>query len=164
MKGGAQALVIGVGNEYRGDDAAGLFVARRVREVCGPDIDVIEATGEGGRLIDAWSGYAAVIIVDAMRSSSLAGTVRRVDATTQPVPAYFRHRSTHAVGVVDAVEVARVMGRLPDRVVLYGVEGKAYEAGAALSPEVEAALPRVVEAVISEAVALMELMEAHADA
>lgn len=159
-----RVLVIGVGNDFRGDDAVGLAVARRLRESPTPGVDVLEATGEGGRLIEAWSGYSAVVIVDAMRSGAAAGTVRRVDVTSQAAPAYFSHRSTHAVGVIDAVEVARALNRMPGTVILYGIEGASYDAGAELSPEVAAAVPTAVEAVSREARQQLQRMEADARA
>ena len=164
MTGLPRVLVIGVGNDYRGDDAAGLAVARRLRESPLARVDVIEATGDGGRLIDAWSGYDAVVFVDAMRSSCAAGTVRRVDVTSEPAPACFSHRSTHAIGVIDAIEVARAMHRMPGLVILYGIEGANYDAGIALSPQVRSALPAAVEAVGREAQRLVGTMEANARA
>ena len=159
-----RVLVIGVGNDYRGDDAVGLAVARRLRESPLLRVDVIEATGEGGRLIEAWTGYGAVVIVDAMRSTAAAGTVRRVDVTSEPAPAYFSHRSTHAIGVIDAVEMARAMGRLPGPVVLFGIEGAHYDAGTDLSPQVAAAVPAAVEVVGREARQLLETIGASAHA
>lgn len=154
-----RVLIIGVGNDYGGDDGVGLVVARRIAEMGLAGAQVIEATGEGGRLIDAWDGFAAVILVDAMRSGATAGAVRRVDAATSSVPAYFSHRSTHAIGVLDAVEMARAMGRLPERVVLVGVEGARFAAGAGLSPEVERVVPEAVEAVRREAQQIIEAEE-----
>ena len=59
--------------------------------------------------------------------------------------------STHAVGVGEAIELARVVGRLPSRIVVYGIEGSRFETGAALSAEVAAAVGRVVDAVLHEA-------------
>jgi hydrogenase maturation protease len=60
------------------------------------------------------------------------------------LPARFFRSSTHAFGVGDAVELARTLGRLPSRMVVYGVEGSDFDAGAALSPPVLAAVDNVV--------------------
>lgn len=154
MNTGARVLVIGLGNEVRGDDAAGLAVARRLCEIAGPGLKVVEASGDSGRLIETWSGFDAVILVDAMRSGAAPGTVRRVDAMAETVPAYFTHRSTHSIGVLDAVELARAMDRLPAQMVLYGIEGADYSAGAELSPEVQRAVADAAETIRDEAVRL----------
>jgi len=46
--------------------------------------------------------------------------------------------------------LARALGRLPPRLIVYGVEGKAFEAGVGLSPEVKAAVQEVAERVLGE--------------
>ena len=56
--------MIGVGNELRGDDAAGLAVARQLREQT--DLDVLELEGEPIGLLDAWHGRDAVVLVDTL--------------------------------------------------------------------------------------------------
>ena len=65
------------------------------------------------------------------------------------------HRSTHAISVADAIELARAMNKLPKRLIAIGIEGKSFEAGAGLSREVEAALPGAIDAVLREARAMM---------
>ena len=67
--------VIGIGNPLRGDDAIGLLVARRVRELAGPEVEVMELEGEPARLIDAWQGAALVVVVDAVKSGAAEGSV-----------------------------------------------------------------------------------------
>src|SRR3972149_1278589 len=68
----------------------------------------------------------------------------------RPIPGSFFHRSTHAINVADAIELARSLGELPPHLVVYGIEGRSFEAGAGLSPEVEKAVQEVVEAVVGE--------------
>jgi len=46
--------VIGVGNPWRGDDAAGLAVARLLRGTVSPEVEVLEREGEPTGLVDAW--------------------------------------------------------------------------------------------------------------
>jgi hydrogenase maturation protease len=149
-------MIVGVGNALRGDDGAGLEVARRVRQR--PDADhvlVRELEGEGVRLLDLWTGARAVVLVDSVRSGVAPGTVHRVDATGGPLPAGLRtSTSTHAVGVAEAIELARALGRLPNRLVVYGIEADAFDTGAELSPDVAAAVDRVADAVLGEARAL----------
>ena len=71
-----------------------------------------------------------MLIVDAIRSGAPPGTVHRVDASQAPVPERLRSSSsTHAIGVAEAIELARALGRLPAQVVLYGVEGRRFDAG-----------------------------------
>ncbi len=142
--------VIGIGNPLRGDDAIGLLVARRVRELADPDVEVIELEGEPARLIDAWEGAGFAVVVDAVRSGAPGGTVMRIDATSDRVPESVSASSTHALGLGDAVEIARALDRMPRHLVIYGIEGAEFGAGGDLSPAVAAVVDSVAEAVLDE--------------
>ena len=63
-----QKLVIGLGNDYRHDDAVGRVVARRLKAIEGDDVRVVEESGEGAALIEAWKGADFVILIDAVHS------------------------------------------------------------------------------------------------
>jgi hydrogenase maturation protease len=142
--------VIGIGNPLRGDDAAGLLVARRVRELAGDDVEVRELEGEPSRLIDAWQGAATAVVADAARSGAVPGTVMRFDATEGPLPPSLSATSTHALGLGDAVELARALGRLPSRLIVYAIEGARFGAGDTLTPTVAAAVDTAAEAALGE--------------
>ena len=55
--------------------------------------------------------------------------------------------SSHGLGVPEAVELARVLHRLPERLVLLTVEAADTGYGLGLSPQVEAAVPALVAAI-----------------
>jgi hydrogenase maturation protease len=144
-------LIIGIGNEYRGDDAAGLIVARRLKGRLADSFTVLEQSGDGAALMEAWRGVETVIIIDAVMSGAGPGTIHRLDAKTQPFPKDAFRCSTHAFGVAEAIELSRALGEFPRRLVVYGVEGKNFAAGVGLSPEVEKAACKVVRRVFAEA-------------
>jgi hydrogenase maturation protease len=141
---GPPLTVIGVGNAWRGDDAAGLEVAKRLREVQ-EELRVIQHEGDQSRLVDLFGGSDLVVVVDAAHSGAPAGTVFRFDAADEPLPAPLLRGSTHAFGVAEAVELARALGRLPRELIVYAIEGQTFETGAGLTPEVERAVEEVVE-------------------
>jgi hydrogenase maturation protease len=130
-------MVIGVGNPWRGDDAAGLEVARRTGGV--------QHEGDCTRLLDAWEGHDDVVVVDAALSGAAPGTVHRVGA---PLPVTLRS-SSHAFGVAEAVELARALGRLPRGLRVCAIEGSDFALGPGLSPEVEAAVESLAAQLIS---------------
>ena len=125
------ALVIGVGNPLRHDDAVGLAVAKRTGGVL--------HEGECSPLVDLWAAHGEVIVVDAASSGAVAGTVSRFDAAAGPVPIRGVRSSTHAFGVHEAIELARSLGRLPARLEVYAIEGADFSPGAGLTPAVERA-------------------------
>lgn len=151
-----RVLIIGVGNPSRGDDAAGLLVAERLGPRLPPGVTVRACSGEATSLMDAWAAAPAVILVDAVLSGAAPGTVHRLDAAAEPVPGSFLRCSTHSFGVADAIELGRALATLPQRLIIYGIEGQDFGHGTELSPPVAAALPRVAGRVLAELPALME--------
>ena len=117
-------LIIGLGNDYRSDDAVGRVVARKLRAESLDGVAILEETGEGAALIEAWRGADFVILIDAVHSVGEPGAIYRIDANEQQIPRGFFHYSTHAFNVGEAVEMARALGQLPRRLVMYGIEGK----------------------------------------
>ncbi len=146
----ARARVIGIGNEFRGDDAVGLLVARRVQALADPPVEVLERDGEATALMEAWHGSGRVVLIDALQSGAPPGTIQRFDAKKQPLPAGLFSCSTHAFGLAQAVELARVMNRLPERLIIYGIEGIHFGEGSGLSPEVARSVDPVAGQVLRE--------------
>lgn len=153
-------LVIGVGNELRHDDAAGLEVARRTRALAAraprapgaPPIGIREHEGETLALLGAWEGADTVVLVDAMHGRLPVGAIERFDASAGALPARMEgSTSTHAIGVGEAIELARVLGRLPRLLVVYGVAGARFDSGSGLSPAVREVIGPLARRVLDEA-------------
>lgn len=103
-----------------------------------------ELSGEGAELMDAWQGVDFVVLVDAASSKAPVGTVHRFDAGETDIPAGLFHYSSHQFAVAEAVEMARILGRLPRRLMVFGIEGGDFSYGEELSADVAAAVDSVV--------------------
>ena len=136
-------VVVGVGNAWRGDDAAGLEVARLVAAAAPRGVRVVRAEGDQAALADLWAGARAAVVVDAARSGAPPGTVQRFDARAGRLPVRLTRSSSHAFGVAEAVELARALGRLPAALEVVAIEGACFDHGAGLSPAVAAAVEAV---------------------
>jgi hydrogenase maturation protease len=151
-------LIVGVGTAYRNDDAAGLIVAERLRARLPEGASVITHEGEGVSLMEQLADSEAAVLIDAMSSSAEPGTVRRFDAGAQSLlalPAQMFRHSTHAIGIVQAIELGRALGKLPRQLIVYGIEGQNFDAGTQLSPAVESSVEAVTRRVLEEAQQLL---------
>ncbi len=142
-----RGLIIGVGNRFRGDDGAGLAVAEQLH---GSGMEAIEYAGDGTRLMVLWEGADRVVVVDAMRGSRPPGTIRRFDAVRENLAGTPFAQFSHEIGVAEGVELARTLGRLPSRLTVYGIEGRSFELGEALSAEVTRAVEETVRRICDE--------------
>jgi|SRR5208283_3448438 len=139
-------LIIGCGNRQRGDDGAGIQVAESLRKL---GVKADSWLGEPADLIEAWRGTDDVIVVDAVVTGAPVGTVQAWD-DPRPLVSLGRTASTHGFGLAEAIELARVLNRLPMRLRIYGIEGRRFELGAEISPEVQHAVEGVVHKIIAD--------------
>lgn len=145
-----KTIVIGVGNEYRGDDGAGRLVARRLSGRVPVGVEVLEASGESATLMEYWKGFERAFLIDAAESRQPPGTIQRIAAHEQMMPRDLFHCSTHAFSLAEAVELARALDQLPNEVIVYGIEGRWFESGAKLTPEVDAAIATTADRILKE--------------
>ena len=119
--GTATPLVIGVGNDRRGDDRSGLDVVRALAHRLGGRARVVECTRDITDLLELWSDHEDVIVVDGVRSGRPPGTVVRFEIGSNGLPA-LGPTSTHGLSLAEAVGLGRTLGRFPRRLVVYGIE------------------------------------------
>jgi hydrogenase maturation protease len=140
----AAPVVICLGNDLRGDDGAGLEVARLLRPLLPAHVALLESDGDPAEIVDAWAGAPLAVVVDAVVSGAPPGTVHHqagLDARAGSRP------SSHALGLADAIALGRALGRLPADLACYGIEAADLTLGRPLSPAVRAAARSVAEAV-----------------
>ncbi len=143
------ALIIGIGNPYRADDAAGVVCARHAQLRSIPGVDIIEHDGEPANLLDLWHGRDLVVLIDAIAAELPAGTVLRFEAGRDALPAG-AGASTHLLGLGEAVALAQVLDRLPRRLIVYGVVGQEFGWSETLSPPVAAAIPQLINQILMD--------------
>ncbi|HTT45347.1 MAG TPA: hydrogenase maturation protease [Thermoplasmata archaeon] len=136
MSAGRLPLVIGVGNADRGDDGSGLEVARELKHRLAGKARVEECTSEGIALLELWRDADRVLVVDAVVSGAVPGTVHRFEAGDGFSPGVHPATSTHGLSLSEAVALGRGLGCLPRELVVYGIEVGGLDVGAGLSPPV----------------------------
>jgi len=157
MSAAPRVLVIGVGTPERGADAAGRLVAERLQAAPPAGVTVLGLRGDALTLMEAWAGAEAVVLVDAVVTGAPPGSVHRFDASERALPARLNGTSSHDLGLADALELSRALASLPRRVIVIGIEGDDFSAGAPLSPPLRAALETAAARAASEARALTSM-------
>jgi hydrogenase maturation protease len=149
-------LVLGVGNVLLRDDGVGVRVMEELRRLAADDP---AAVPDGTRFVDGGTlglgllgevrGAASLLLLDAVDLGQEAGTLSALRG--EAIAAAGGPGAGAAPGSVgELLATARLMGWLPDPVVLLGVQAGDTEIGMGLSPRVEAAVPAAVEAARTE--------------
>lgn len=140
--------VFALGNRYRQDDGVGPWVARHLRKA---GLEVYEVGDDLTRLVEGLAGADEAWLVEAVVSGRPAGTLHVMEVGQEPLPSVFERLSSHSLSLAEALELARTLGSLPLRTVIYGIEGRRFGLGEALSPEVRQAAEEVVQAILNRA-------------
>jgi hydrogenase maturation protease len=145
-----RAVLIGVGNEFRRDDGAGPLLVTALRDRVPAGVHTVLSDGDPAELIGAWAGARLAVVVDAVRAEpGVPGRLHRLvleDCGAMPGRAV----SSHGLGAGEAIGLARVLGRLPGRLIVHTVEAGDVSRGTGLTRAVSAALPRLAAAVLAD--------------
>jgi len=133
--------IIGCGNLHRMDDAAGVLVAERLREL---GIPAEIQSGGAFELVESWYKDEDVILVDAVVTGSPVGAVHLWKGKPLKVPSN-PQVSSHGFGVAEAINLARILQLLPKTLTVYGIEGKEFGIGERVSPAVLASVEQVTQ-------------------
>ncbi|HET6375543.1 MAG TPA: hydrogenase maturation protease, partial [Methylocella sp.] len=150
MQRGARRIILGLGNPLRGDDGAGRLAARLLRPRLPRDTGIVELSGEGAEMLRYLEDAGEAFLIDACASGAPPGTIHRFDADKAPLPHMALSLSSHGFGAGEALGLARALGVLPRRCIVYAIEGRSYALGAPLSAQVLVAVHKVAERLASE--------------
>jgi len=150
------ALVLGIGNILLRDEGVGVVVARRIEAaraagdaVVPWDCRVVDGGTLGLDLLPMIGEADRVVMVDAVNLGQAPGTVTVLRNETVQA-ALSGHVSPHQIGVGDLVAAARLMGTMPPRLTLVGIQPGEIAIGLELTDPVAAAVDVAIEAVRRE--------------
>ena len=146
-----KTVIIGVGNLLLKDEGAGVHVAQELQKKRLPAaVEVHDGGVAGIGLLEFFPGASKVLLIDAADMDLDPGASVRFTPEEVAGKAGGPRFSTHDVGLLEVLELARTLGQCPPEVVIYGIQPKEISWGTELSPEVQATVPRVVEMVLGE--------------
>lgn len=148
----AGVVIIGMGNPLLSDDGVGIAVAHavaaRLRHSVNPTVTELH-TG-GIRLMEVMAGFKLAVVVDAMLSGAVPGTLKRFDPrdfiTTKNT------FSSHDTDFATAYDLGRMAGvPLPDQVSFWGIEALEFDLfGEQFTDKVSAAVAGAVDQIVEE--------------
>ena len=148
-------LVLGIGNLLLQDEGAGVRAVEEFgrRYVTSAEVELLDGGTSGIELLQYIQGKDYLIILDVVKSGNPPGVCIRLEG--ESVPALFQKKiSPHQLGLSDLLASAQLIGKMPERVVLFGIEPKSIETGLEMSCEVGGAIGRLADMVANELASL----------
>ncbi|MEW6364101.1 MAG: hydrogenase maturation protease [Acidobacteriota bacterium] len=145
-------LILGLGNPLQGDDGVGCRVIEALQQETLPDgVEAMDGGTPGVGLVHLLEGRRCVFLVDAAEMGQAPGTVVRLRPEELSLTSPQQQFSLHRAGVAEALALAHAVKMSLPEVVVFGVQPSRVGWGMGLSPQVEAAVGPVVEALLNEA-------------
>ncbi len=138
-----QILILGIGNLLMGDEGVGVHAVRVLENRELPArADIVDGGTGGFHLLEYFSDYGTIILIDATMDGKPPGTVSLLEPC---YPSDFpRSLTAHDIGLRDLIESANLLGPLPRMLLVTISIGEIQAMVTSLSPEVSAAIPKVV--------------------
>jgi len=147
----AKIVIIGVGNLLLKDEGVGIHVIEELQKEDLPSEVMVLDGGVGGiGLLDFFRGASKVLLIDAADIDLEPGAVVRFSPEEVKGKKESPRFSAHEVGLWEVLELAKALDHYPPEVIIIGVQPKEISWGTDLTPEVQAAVPKVLEAVFKE--------------
>lgn len=144
-------LVLGIGNLVMSDDGVGVRIVQRLQReyYFSGNVQVIDGGTLGLDLLPMLEDKSHLIIIDAVETGEKPGTCITLNDDEIPV-ALETKVSPHQMGVKDLLSVSRLLGHIPERMILFGIQPECIELGEHLSPAVAAQVDTLVECVVNQ--------------
>jgi len=146
-----KTLVLGLGNILLGDEGVGVRVVERLQELYEfpQEVQVLDGGTLALDLLPYVEDADRLLVIDALKIDAEPGAIARLEG--DEVPAFLSVKiSPHQMGLADLLAVARLRDRLPEQLVLWGVQPAVMRPGLELSSPVAAQVEVLVEKVVAE--------------
>lgn len=144
-------VVLGVGNVLLSDEGVGVRAIEKLQSDYDlpPEVVIIDGGTTGMEMLEDLSNADHIVIIDAVRAGKPPASIVRLAG--EQVPVFFKTKlSPHQIGLSDVLATLAFIGEAPGGVTVFGVEPVSLETGMALTPQVEARLPTLLELVATE--------------
>ncbi|MFT8872326.1 MAG: Ni/Fe-hydrogenase, b-type cytochrome subunit [Sporolactobacillus sp.] len=137
--------ILGIGNPIYADDGLGIAVLPELEKALEnvTNIEIVDGTTEGMQLLAPVEATNALIVIDAINAGQAPGTL--VELSKEDIPAFNGIKmSVHQIGFQEVLSAAQLRDRLPEKMVMIGLQPASLELKTEMSDKVKAALPQLI--------------------
>lgn len=144
-------VILGIGNTLLTDEGVGVHVIEKLEQMyrLPPEVEVIDGGTCGMEMLEQLEDLDGLIVVDCVRYNKPPATpVLLKDAD---VPVFFRTKlSPHQVSLSDVLASLEFTEKAPKKTVIIGMQPVSMGLSMALSPEVAARVPELIQMTLAE--------------
>ena len=152
---GRRYVVLGLGNRIQGDEALGSLVIEQLSADGSPvealpdpgSIDLVDGGTVGLALLPRLEDADGLVVVDIIDGDLDPGALQDIDGSL-----LLRRdivMGVHDLGATELLATLQLMGAMPRRVRVVGIQPRLVSLGTELTPEVEASVPALLDTVLA---------------
>ena len=143
-------LVLGLGNLVHSDDGAGVHAIHRLQkdDRVPADVVLIDGGTQGLSLLPHISGFRRMLVIDAVDAGEPPGTLLRLEGpAVENLPG---KPSVPQLGFADLMVAMKLLGEVPEEIVVLGVQPESTHWSAELSAPVAKAMDSLIDLAINQ--------------
>lgn len=147
-----EILIVGLGNLIMSDDGVGIHLIRelqKIKVIPIKDIPLLEVGTSPLYYLEEICKAETLIVIDAVKGGKKAGDIycfKEDDLNINSNPI----RNFHDCSILEVIDLARELTKLPAKVIIYGIEPENIEAGEELSLSVQNKMPSLIRFIIKD--------------
>ena len=143
-------LILGVGNSIQKDDGIGVHVLEELEKLSLPEtIELFDGGTAGFDLINIVANRDKVVVIDAVNGGETPGTIYKF--TPEDIKSRsIMYDSLHQLGIIESLQMAKLLDKYPKECVIFGVEPKEIDWGLELTELLKLKVPKVIDLVLKE--------------
>jgi len=144
-------LILALGNTLLQDDGVGAGLLSLIEPIAGtwgPAVELLDGGTSGLALLGEVQGRSAVAFLDAVKLGAAPGSVHVICKKDLLGMSARSSKTAHEGGATEILAAAQLLGSMPEKVVVIGVEPEVVATGIGLSPSVKAGLGEALDRVV----------------
>ncbi|MEN6348982.1 MAG: HyaD/HybD family hydrogenase maturation endopeptidase [Syntrophomonas sp.] len=144
-------VVLGLGNLLFQDEGIGIHAIDKLKKngSLAGKAELIDGGTAGLMMLGLVENASRLIIVDAIDGNLAPGTIQRLEGAEVSIYASQKLYS-HQMGFQEILDMAAERGKLPELIVLFGVQPASMNWSPSLSPVVSAVMPELMKQIIEQ--------------
>lgn len=143
--------LIALGNRLRGDDGIGpIVLSALAKKADNRAFNFVEAGSDAFAVLEYLTGRQPNIVIDCANMGLAPGSIRAFKVNKKFIPAVDSMISLHGFSFAEIFSMAESLGELAPTTFI-GVQPASVAFGQKLSPQVEQAIPQILDLIIKEA-------------
>lgn len=147
----AHIAVLGLGNILLGDEGVGVRAIEELRKAYDfpENVTIIDGGTMGLDLLPFIEKKDKLLIVDAVKLDKEPGTIAIIE--DEDIPSFVSTKlSIHQIGLPDIIFALRLLGTMPPKITLIGMQPEKIESGLAMSESINKNFGSLLQAVIEK--------------